>query len=129
MENLKTAAVFKQMAKWQVLATAVVALIAYYFAGLAGALSAVAGGGSAVAGGFAGSCIAKRSEHNKEAGALLVGLLKAEAVKILVVILLLWLTFKTFAGSIVPMALISGLAAAALLSGAAIFALNEKSDK
>jgi len=133
MENNKTFTVYKQMAKWQVMATVFVALIAGYFAGLHGALSALAGGGSAIAGGFAASIMARRSEHNKEAGAILIGLLKAEAVKILTIIILLFITFKIYTDHLVPWALILGLAAAAILSGVAVTALdknahNEKSE-
>ncbi len=126
MENLKTADVFKQMAKWQLLATAVVALGAFYFSGLHGALSALAGGGSAVTGAFAGSLVARRADRKQDAGAILIGLLKAEGVKILVIAGLLLLTFKVYTEHLVPLALIIGLGAAAILSGAAIFGLNDK---
>jgi ATP synthase protein I len=127
LQVLKTADVFRQMVKWQILATSAVALMAYFLAGLHGTLSALAGGGAAVIGGFAASCVAKRSDQKKQADAILINLLKAEASKILVIVLLLWVTFKLYT-NIVPLALIVGLAAAALLSGAAFFALNEKSD-
>lgn len=127
MKVIKTAEVFKQMAKWQIAATTVVALGAFYIAGLHGALSAFAGGGSAVAGAYAGSLIARRSENKTDAGAVLVGLLKAEGVKILVIAGLLLLIFKLYTTHLVAPALILGLAASAILSGAAIFSLNEKS--
>ena len=126
MENLKTADVFKQMAKWQILATAAVALGAFYFSGLHGALSALAGGGAAVMGAFAGSLVARRADKKQDAGAILISLLKAEGVKILVIAALLLLTFKLYTGHLVPLALIIGLAASAILSGAAISGLNEQ---
>lgn len=126
MENLKTADVFKQMAKWQIMATAVVALGAFYFSGLHGALSALAGGGAAVLGAFAGSLVARRADNKQDAGTILVGLLKAEGVKILVIAALLLLTFKVYTQHLVPLALIIGLGASAILSGAAIFGLNEQ---
>lgn len=128
MEVLKTADVFRQMVKWQILATSAVAVLAYFLAGVHAAVSALAGGGAAIIGGFVASCVAKRSDQKKQADAILINLLKAEASKILVIILLLWITFKVYT-YIVPLALIVGLAAAALLSGAAFFALNENSDK
>jgi ATP synthase protein I len=56
---------------------------------------------------------------------VLIRLLKAEAVKIVIIVLLLWLTFKFYSG-LVPLALIIGLAGAALFSGAAIFAMNDQ---
>lgn len=125
MENIRTADVFKQMAKWQIIATSVVAVGAFFLAGVHGALSALAGGGSAVAGAYAGALIARRNEGRKDAGAALIGLLKAEGVKILVIAVLLLLTFK-FYPALVPLALIIGLGASAIMSGAAIFGLNEK---
>ena len=71
--------------------------------------------------------MARRGDNKKQAGAILIDLLKAEASKILVIDLLLWATFKIYTND-VPLALILGLAAAALLSGAAFNALNENSD-
>lgn len=127
MEVLKTADVFRQVVKWQILATSAVALMAYFLVGPHGTLSALAGGAAAIIGGFTASCVAKHSDKKKQADAILINLLKAEAIKILVIVLLLWVTFKIYT-NIVPLALIVGLAAAALLSGAAFFALNEKSD-
>ncbi len=129
MENIKTADVFKRMAKWQLAATFVVALAAALLAGVHGAVSALAGGFSAIAGSFVAALIARNNDAKKEAGAILIGLLKAEAVKVLVIALLLLITFKVYTQHLVPLALIMGLAAAAILSGAAIFGLNESADK
>lgn len=129
MQKTKTAIMFRKAAKWQLLATAAVAVAAFFLKGMHGALSALAGGGAAIAGGYVASLVAGRGEQNKEAGAILANLLKAEAVKILVIVILLWITFKMYAGNLVPMALIFGLAAAALLSGAAMSALDDKSNK
>jgi ATP synthase protein I len=52
-------------------------------------------------------------------------MLKAEAVKILVIALLLFLTFKLYQ-QLVPIALILGLAASAILSGATFVGLDKK---
>lgn len=126
MQNVRTADVFKQMAKWQILVTVVMALICACFSGIHGALSAVAGGGSVIAGAFVGSLIAKSNENKKNPTAILLGLLKAEGAKILVIAVLLLVVFKVYAGHLVPLALIVGLAASAIMSGAAILSLNEK---
>ncbi len=128
MENNKTAAVFLQMAKWQIAATSAVALGAFILSGLHGAVSAILGGGSAVLGGLAGSILVLQNEKNKTAGAVLVGLLKAEAVKILVIGVLLLVSFKFYANNLVPLALIIGLGVAAILSGAAIFGIDKNSN-
>ena len=114
------------MIKMQMIVTTVIGLAAFALAGLHSAVSVIAGGGSAIVGGFFAALIASDKKH-QDAGAVLIRLLKAEAVKIGIIILVLWLTFKFYSG-LVPFALIIGLAGAALLSGAAIFAINEKAD-
>jgi ATP synthase protein I len=126
MENIKTAAVYKQMAKWQVLATSAVTLAAFFLAGQYAAISAMAGGFSVIAGGLAGAFIAKSGDKKRDAGAILIAMLKAEAVKIIVIALLLFMTFKLYNEHLVPMALILGLAASAILSGAAFFGLDKE---
>lgn len=110
------------MLRWQLSATAVVAVIALLISGLHAGISAVAGGLSVVIGAFVASKIAQR--HKKDASAILINLLKAEAVKILVIVVVLFITFKVYK-QLVPFALIVGLAAAALFSGAAISKLND----
>ena len=133
MENIKTAQVYKQMLKWQLLATVSVAVLAFILAKIFGAvsgqyaaISALAGGMSAVFGGLAGAMIARRGDKKNDAGAILITMLKAEAVKIFVIALLLFLTFKLYNEHLVPIALILGLAASAILSGAAFFGLDKK---
>lgn len=125
-KNISIAGLFKQTAKWQSISTLTVAFLAYWFAGLPGTVSALIGGGAVLIGGFVASRIAKRSENSTDSGAILINMLKAEASKILIIVLLLWLGFKIAAGNIVPLALMAGLAAAAILSGVAVTALNDK---
>lgn len=122
---MKTADIYKQMAKWQLLATSVVALLAFFLAGTHAAVSALAGGLSALIGGICGALIAKTADKKHEAGAILIAMLKAEAVKIIVIALLLFLTFKLYQ-QLVPIALILGLAASAILSGATFVGLDKK---
>jgi len=124
--NISISGLFKQTAKWQFISTLTVAFLAYWFAGLPGTVSALIGGGAVLTGGFVASRIAKRSEDSADSGAILVNVLKAEATKILIIVLLLWLGFKVAAGNIVPLALMAGLAAAAILSGAALTAQNDE---
>ena len=111
------------MLKIQVIATAVIAVVALVLAGFNAAISAVLGGGSVIVGAYAASIIARRSENKNDASAILINFLKAEAVKILVIVVLLFITFVVFK-QLVPFALIAGLAAAALFSGAALSKLN-----
>jgi len=125
MENVKTAEVYKQMVKWQLLATLVVATCILVIAGVHAAVSAFAGGFFVVLGGIAGAFIAKSGDKKQQAGAILIAMLKGEAVKIFVIALLLFMAFKVY-GDLVPLALIIGLAASAILSGAAFFGLDKK---
>jgi ATP synthase protein I len=120
--GLATNKVFSEMLRWQLTATAVVAVIAVLISGLHACISVLAGGLSVMIGAFIASKIAQR--HRKDASAILINLLKAEAVKILVICVLLFITFKVYK-QLVPFALIAGLAAAALFSGAAISKLDD----
>lgn len=116
--------VFSKMIRWQLLATFTVALIALLSSGAHASFSAQAGGFSVIIAAFIASKIAEKSNHKKAASAILINLLKAEAVKIILIVILLFITFK-FYKQLVPFALICGLAAAALFSGAAITKLDD----
>jgi ATP synthase protein I len=107
------------MLKIQLIATLAVAVVVFLFSGLHAAISAILGGASVVVGAYGASIIARRSAGNTDATAILVNLLKAEAVKILVIIAFLMIVF-VFYKQLVPFALIAGLAAAAIFSGAAL---------
>jgi ATP synthase protein I len=111
------------MLKIQLVATFAVAIMALLISGLNAGISAVLGGLSVVLGACAAVLIAKRGEKNTDASAILINLLKAEAVKILVIIVLLVIIFNLYK-QLVPFALIAGLAAAALFSGAALSKLK-----
>lgn len=114
--------VFNRMLRWQLIATVAVSLIAWIVSGLHAGVSALAGGLSVAVGAYFASKIAQRS--SKEAATVLVNLLKAEAVKIFIIVVLLFITFKVYK-QLVPFALIAGLAAAALFSGAAMSKLDK----
>ncbi|MES2636048.1 MAG: ATP synthase subunit I [Pseudomonadota bacterium] len=114
--------VFNKMLQWQLSATLVVMAVALIISGLHAGISALAGGLSVTIGAFFASKIALRS--SKEAATVLVNLLKAEAVKIVIIVVLLFITFKVYK-QLVPFALIAGLAAAALFSGAAMSKLDK----
>ena len=83
MSASNTTDVFSKMLKIQVIATAAVALVALVLAGFNAGLSAVLGGASVIIGAYAASIIARRSKNKNDASAILINLLKAEAVKIL----------------------------------------------
>ena len=110
------------MLKFQIIATLAVAAIAIFF-GLNASISAMLGGVSVIFGALAATAIVKRSASSKDSTAILINMLKAEAVKILVIIVLLLIIFKVYK-QLVPFALIAGLAAAALFSGVALSKLK-----
>jgi ATP synthase protein I len=111
------------MLKIQLVATLTVAVVAMFFSGLNASVSAMLGGASVLLGAVAATAIAKRSANSEDSTAILINLLKAEAVKILVIIILLVIIFNVYK-QLVPFALIAGLAAAALFSGAALSKLK-----
>ncbi|NOT65688.1 MAG: ATP synthase subunit I [Methylotenera sp.] len=111
------------MLKIQLVATLVVAVAALLFSSVHAGVSALLGGASVILGALAAMSIAKRGANSQDSTAILVNLLKAEAVKILVIIILLAIIFNVYK-QLVPFALIAGLAASALFSGAALSKLK-----
>jgi ATP synthase protein I len=111
--------IYGKMIALQLKATVLVAIVAYFLNGVHASLSVLAGGLSVVIGAWLATKVAARTEDSTQASSVLINLLKAEAVKIIVVAVLLLLVFK-FYQQLVPFALIVGLAAAAFLSGAAL---------
>jgi ATP synthase protein I len=66
-----------------------------------------------------------RNRNRQDATAILISLILAEAVKLVFVFMFLFLVFKHYK-SLVPFALIAGLMAAAVLSGATISSQRKK---
>ena len=81
--------------KWQLAATALATLAAALFAGAEGAASAAAGGAVSIVAGVASALVAVLGKA-KSAGGVLVGALRAEAVKIGLALLLLWLVLSNY---------------------------------
>ena len=98
------------------------AITAWVLGGIHAAASVLMGGISVLMGGYAGVA-AIRSQGNATPGSILITILKAEAVRIAVIMLLLLIAFK-FYRELVPLALIGGLAAAVLISGAGLRTLG-----
>ncbi len=110
--------------RWQLLATAVAAIAAFMLAGVDAMVSAAGGGGAAILGGLA-ALMFLPAKAAQTPGTALLALLKAEAIKIGVIALVLLAIFK-FYEALVPLALIGGLACAALISGAAMRSLDQE---
>lgn len=94
MVGLQSKAI-RTVLRWQVVATAALAVIAGYVSGAHGALSAVLGGGVSFAAGLAFAAMASRSGADS-AGTVLIGALRAEAIKIILIVLLLWLVMTLY---------------------------------
>lgn len=118
-------AVFSKMLRSQLIATVAITIIAFAISGLHAGSSALLGGLSVVISALVAVKVAEKSNQNKDATVILINILKAEAVKIILIVILLFIVFKVYA-QLVPFALISGLAASALFSGAAISKLDDK---
>ena len=85
----------RAVVRWQIAATAAMALAAGAAAGGHAAASAAAGGLVSIIAGLASAFVASRSD-TKSAGGVLVGALRAEAVKIVLAVLLLWLVLSNY---------------------------------
>jgi ATP synthase protein I len=105
--------------QWQVAATAALALAAALLAGENGAISAAAGGVISIVAGLAAAFLASRSSA-KSAGGVLVGALTAEAVKVVLAVLLLWLVLANYEQAVVA-ALIGSFVATMLIFAMAFF--------
>lgn len=125
--NTTISRAFSKAARWQIIITVLISGVSLLLAGVNAAISALAGGASVVIGAYAGMLIAQ-SPKGSAATTVLITLLKAEAVKVLVIAILLLITFKYYQG-LVPLALIGGLAGSALASGAGMRAVNNVNDK
>lgn len=80
---------------WQFAAAAIMALAAAMLAGERGAISAGAGSAVGIVAGLASALVASLSKA-KSAGGILVGALRAEAVKLGAALLLLWLVLANY---------------------------------
>jgi ATP synthase protein I len=105
--------------RWQLAATAAIALIAGWLAGAHGAISAAAGGMVSIIAGVAAAFVASRGD-TKSAGGVLIGALRAEGVKIGLVAVLLWLVLMTYQG-VVVLALIASFLVTVLIFAMAFF--------
>ena len=119
---------FIKMLAWQALATSVVGLVAYVISGKSAAISGMLGGFSVVFAAAFASLIFARNKNKQDATAILVSLILAEVVKLVFIFMFLVLVFKQYK-SLVPAALIAGLMAAAIVSGATISMHNSSQQK
>ena len=81
--------------RWQLIATVALALIAGVLAGGHGAFSAALGGAVSILAGLASAVVASLGRAKSAEGALFA-VLGAEAVKISLIVILLWLVLATY---------------------------------
>ena len=103
---------------WQLAATGVMVALGGVLAGSHGALSGAAGGTISVCAGLVAACVAARNV--KSAGHVLIGALTAEAVKIGLAALLLWLVLANYADAVVG-AVLGSFIVTMLIFGMAFF--------
>jgi len=105
--------------RWQLLATAALMLVAAAWVGTPGALSAALGGSVSVFSGLAAAVVASLGRAGS-AGEVLLVALGAEAVKIGLIVVLLWLALTMYR-DIVVLAFIGTFTATALIFAMAFF--------
>lgn len=122
MVGLRSKAI-RTVLRWQLLATVILAGIAGLTAGAHGALSAGLGGGVSLASSLAFAAVASVSSDMTPGGAVL-GALRAEAIKIALIVFLLWLVMATYK-SVVAVAFIGTFIVATVLFSAAAFVRDD----
>ena len=126
MEDTKTtiSRAYRSAARWQIFSSLFIALATLVFLGQHAAMSVLLGGFTVLAGGYVAIAATRRSVHPTP-GVILMALLKAELVRVIVIAMLLLAVFKFYKG-LVPLALIGGLAASVLISGAGLRTLGNE---
>lgn len=118
MIGLKSRAI-RTVLRWQLLATAVLAAVAGYVSGPHGALSAALGGLVSFTAGLAFAGVASLGRADS-AGTAVIGALRAEAIKIVLIVLLLWLVMANYKSVVVIAFFGTFIVATVLFSAAAL---------
>jgi ATP synthase protein I len=115
----------KKMLLRQFIVLSILFVLSYYIYSIELALSIVLGFFAVIVGIVISTPLAKLKTKGLSASSVLVNILKAELVKLGVIILLLWLSFK-FYSNLIPFGLMLGLIISALMSGLAISKLDNR---
>ena len=115
----------KKMLLRQFIVLSILFVLSYYIHSIELALSIVLGFVAVIVGIVISTPLAKLKTKGLSATSVLVNILKAELVKLGVIILLLWLSFK-FYSNLIPFGLMLGLIISALMSGLAISKLDNR---
>jgi ATP synthase protein I len=109
--------------RWQVMATAALTLLAWIVAGVHGALSAALGGAVSILSGLGSAVVASMGKAESAGGILLV-VLRAEAVKLGLIVMLLWLVLATYR-DVVATAFIGSFVVTVLIFSMAFFVRDD----
>lgn len=101
---------------WQSMATLAVAVVSALLSGKEGFLSALLGGGVGIAGVLVYALASTRKKTLSPIG-VVRSIIRAEAAKIITIVLLLWLVFSVFHGQMKPLAFIGAFIVSVVLSG------------
>ena len=115
----------KKMLLRQFIVLSILFVLSYLIYSIELALSIVLGFVAVIVGIVISTPLAKLKTKGLSASSVLVNILKAELVKLGVIILLLWLSFK-FYSNLIPFGLMLGLIISALMSGLAISKLDNR---
>jgi ATP synthase protein I len=115
----------KKMLLRQFIVLSILFVLSYYIYSIELALSIVLGFVAVIVGIVISTPLAKLKTKGLSASSVLVNILKAELVKLGVIILLLWLSFK-FYSNLISFGLMLGLIISALMSGLAISKLDNR---
>ena len=118
MIGLRSQAI-RTVLRWQVMATVALAVVSALAAGRHGALSAALGGLISFVAGLGFAAVASVSRKDP-AGLAMLAALRAEAVKVLLIVVLLWGVLATYK-NIVIVAFIGTFIAATILFALALF--------
>jgi len=105
--------------RWQLLATAALTLVTGIWAGAHGAFSALLGGSVSIFSGLAAACVASLGRAESAVGVLLFAL-GAEAVKVGLIVALLWLVLAMYR-EVVVLVFIGTFTATVLIFAMAFF--------
>jgi len=107
----------------QGVATAILVIVAALWAGVHGAVSAALGGMISITAGLVAAFIATRHPADS-AGGILYGALRAEGVRVVLIVLLLWLVLATYQ-DIVAIAFFVSFALTLVIFSSALFMRDE----
>ena len=125
-----TSRALRKAARWQIIVTVLISGVSLLVADAGAAISAMAGGASVIAGGLVGFAVLAVTQrlNGVTPTFILMSLLKAEAIKVLVIVTLLLVIFRYYRG-LVPLFLILGLAGSVLASGAGLRTMNKEDNE